>query len=108
MYPASSVSGDFNEIPSAPEPVSSLNVNVFAFSILISSFANIPLSVIDIFKSLFTVAVIAADVLSPKSSTSNCVFPSNTLLVISCTVLSSRNRYTLPSAVLIANSPDSN
>ena len=91
-YPASNVSGAFKLTPSAPEPESSFSVNVFAFSIATSSFILMPLSVIDILLSALTTAVIAADVLSPRSSTLSSVLPSKTLFVMSCTVLSSRSK----------------
>ena len=108
LYPASNVSGALRETPSVPDAVNSLNVIVFALLNLTSSLISIPLSVIDILLSLFTTAVIAAEVLSDKSSTVREVLPSNTRFVISCTVLSSLSKYTLPSAVLIANSPEFN
>ena len=107
MYPESNVSGALIPTPSSPDAVSSLNVIVLASSRSKSLNKFIPACVKDAVSCSLTLIWISACELSPWSVILISVSLSNIRLVISCTVLSSRSKNTLPSAVLIANSPDS-
>ena len=95
-------------MPSSPEAILSRNVILPKSSKSISSFILKPAFVTVIFSSPLTVILISALAESAKSSTLTSVLFSKIRLVISWTVLSSRSKYTLPSAVLMANSPESN